>query len=169
MPVQALKEKEGEGRDALVSAMWGTSGHIPCDIWFNDHDSASRLYLHFAKEQAEIQQCIPGLLAAEGLSWGLNSGLYLLQSTLFAHPASTTGSSVFGNKCRKEGWRETSKINFPCKTSDDRRLSICLNLTTGQYYCTPGWVICNTLSPPLNNNTFFNNNHNVKQIYFTFH
>lgn len=143
MLVQALKEKEGEGRDALVSAMWGTSGHIPGDIWFNYHDSASRLYLHFAKEQVEIQQCILGLPAAEWLSWGLTV-LYLLQSTLSAHPASTTGSSVFGNKCRKAGWRENSKINFPCKTSDDRRLSICLNLTTRQY-CTPGWVICNTL------------------------
>lgn len=108
-------------------------------LWFSLQDSATKLYSRFAIEEAGIKQCIPGRPASWRVAelrfelWSLLASKCLLLHTLFPQQ----GVLHFGNSYRKEKWEENSNINFYCKMSEDRSLSVCLNPTL-EHYFNPG-------------------------------
>lgn len=111
-------------------------GHLPRHIWFLFHDSATKLYSHFAKEEGGIKQCIPGRPASWWVAelrfefWSLLASKGLSLHTLFPQQ----GVLHFGNSSRKEGWEENSKINFYCKMSEDRGSVLLSEPNTGALF-----------------------------------
>ena len=137
-------------------------GHFTCFIWFNFHDSATKMYSHFVKDEARIRQCTPGRPVSWWMAdlrfefWSLLALMYLFLHTLFP----PQGVLHFRTSYRKDE-KKIVKSTFIARCW---KIEVCPFFWT-QHWSTIlllGWVIF------LNFFFFFNNNHKMRQTYFMF-